>query len=85
METTKNDFKDVLKNDERFRYQLLGRLKSDCDYYLNTGKNAKHFWAGSGKEQIELMFALHESFSEDEKPEWLTLEQIKEYEKKIID
>jgi len=30
------------------------------------------------------MISLYESFEESEKPEWLTLEQIKEYESKMI-
>lgn len=79
-----NTLLDILNNDEKFRYQLLSRLQADCDYYLNTQKCSKHFWAGSEKEQIEIMFLLYDSFPKDKKPEWLTLEQIKEYEKKII-
>ena len=34
---------------------------------------------GSEKTQIEYMTKIHDSFRENEKPEWLTMEQIKEY------
>lgn len=31
-----------------FEYQLLGRLKSDCDYYLGFGYAFEgHLWAGT--------------------------------------
>ena len=28
---------EVIHRDSVFRYQLLGRLQSDCEYYLNYG------------------------------------------------
>ena len=31
-----------------------------------------------------LTIKLHESFKEDEKPEWLTMDEILEYSKKMI-
>jgi len=75
----------ILNNTKDFRYQLLSRLKMDCEYYLNYGnKSVRQLWAGTEKEQIETMISLYESFEESEKPEWLTLEQIKEYESKMI-
>ena len=62
-------------NTQRIRfsgYQLLDRLRSDCEYYLNYGnRHPKSLWAGDEKLQIEFMIKLHESFKEDEKPEWL--------------
>ena len=63
---------EVLQHDLKFRYMLLGRLQADCEYYLRL-------WAGSEKTQIEYMTKIHDSFRENEKPEWLTMEQIKEY------
>lgn len=78
---------DILNNDESFRYQLLGRMQSDCKYYLgNEGKSRhpKHLWAGNEKDQIEYMKAIWESFAENKKPEWLTYEEILEYEKQMV-
>lgn len=77
---------EVLQRDLGFRYQLLGRLQSDCEYYLNYGKrNAKRLWAGSEKQQIELMTELHKSFREDEKPQWLSMEKIIEYGQQMLE
>ena len=68
---------EVIHKDSVFRYQLLDRLRSDCEYYLNYGnRHPKSLWAGDEKLQIEFMIKLHESFKEDEKPEWLTMDEI---------
>lgn len=74
-----------VNQEDRFNYQLLGRLRSDCEYYLGHGnRNANNLWANNEKEHIEKMKELYNSFSDNEKPEWLTYEQILEYEKLII-
>lgn len=71
--------------EERFNYMLLSRLQQDCKYYLGNGNRySKHLWAGNEKEQIEKMKELYNSFKDDKKPEWLTYEQILEYEKLMI-
>jgi hypothetical protein len=76
---------DLLKRDEAFRCQLLDRLKSDCIYYLGYGnRNPECLWAGSEKQQIETMECLWNSFPEENKPDWITWEQIKEFEKNMI-
>jgi hypothetical protein len=68
----------------RFNYMMLGRLQSDCEYYLGFGnRHEPHLWAGNVKEQIEKMKELHNSFPEGQKPEWLTYEGILEYEKRM--
>lgn len=75
---------EVLQHDLRFRNMLLGRLQADCEYYLNFGnRNPRRLWAGNEAQQIEFMTKLHESFKEDEKPMWLTMEQIEEYSKSM--
>lgn len=66
------------------QYQMLGRLKSDCDYYLGFGyRNPNRLWAGNEKDQIKEMKAIWLRFSETEKPKWLTWEQILDYEKQV--
>ena len=51
METNSDERKiidRVLHRDMVFRYQLLGRLQADCEYYLNYGnRNIKRLWAGN--------------------------------------
>ena len=68
----------------RFNFMMLDRLRSDCDYYLGYGnRNESSLWAGSVKEHIEKMKEIHNSFPEDQKPEWLTYEGILGYEKQM--
>ena len=63
----------------KFNYMLLGRLKSDCEYYLvNGGRNAQQsLWAKDEQKQIDKMREIYDSLKI--KPEWLTMEQIDEY------
>ncbi len=71
--------------EERFNYMMLDRLVTDCNYYLgNGGRYAGHLWAKDEKKHIEEMKKIYNSFPDDKKPEWLTWEQILEYEAKMI-
>ena len=63
-------------------YRLLSRLKADCDYYLGAGGRAeKHLWAGSVEAQITKMRELYDALPE--KPEWLTEQDIDNYESQM--
>ena len=66
----------------KFNYQLLSRLKSDCDYFLGCGnRQEKYLWASSVDAQIEKMKELYNLVPE--KPEWLSMDDILVYEKKM--
>lgn len=79
-------YEEILQSDEKFRYQLLSRLQSDCNYYLGYGNRSKNaLWAENEKEQIEVMKELWKSFTDDEKPEWLTWNDILNYEIQMIE
>ena len=68
--------KDVPENNPN--YQLLDRLRADCEYFLGAGGRAeKHLWAGSVYEQIVKMRELYDALPQ--KPEWLTEEMIDDY------
>lgn len=70
--------------DFSFQYQLLGRLKSDCDYFLGAGqRNEKHLWAGSIEAQLSKMRELYDAVPE--KPEWLTEQDMERYEKQMAE
>lgn len=85
-EKTNTDNINIMNHDNEFRYRLLSRLQSDCDYYLGYGNRyKKHLWAGDETEQIELMIALHDSFPSNKKPEWLTMDEILEYKRKMTE
>ena len=72
------------KCDMRFQYMMLDRLRSDCEYYLGYGGRYAGVLANKDeRKQIEAMKALWLSFPDNGKPEWLTWEQILEYEKQM--
>ncbi len=70
---------------ERFDYMMLSRLESDCKYYLGYGNRyTEHLYYKDEQRHIDEMKKLYNSFPEDQKPEWLTWEQILNYEKAMI-
>ena len=74
----------ILERDAKFRYQLLDRMRQDCEYYIrNDFKTANCLWADNQQKQIEYMKLIWNSFPEKDKPEWLTMEQIEEYAQKM--
>lgn len=76
--------KDVTSRDEQFRYQLLDRLKQDCNYFLDFGnRNENSLWAGNAKDHVAVMQALWESLPQ--KPEWLTKEELADYAGKMLE
>ena len=76
--------KKIQSSGDEYTYQMLDRLKSDVDYVFGRGgKGAigRLWYDGDPVKHIALMKELHKGLKE--KPEWLTMEQIKEYEKKF--
>lgn len=74
----------IFTRDDTFRYMLLNRIQCNCEFYLGYGYRNPHcLWAENEMEQIVIMKRLWNSFSEDGKPEWLTWEQILEFEKEM--
>lgn len=69
---------------QEYQYMLLSRLKMDNEYFLGYGNGLeKNLWAGNVPGQIAEMRRLYDVLVV--KPEWLTLEQIDEYETKMTD
>lgn len=87
LRTYKMKWEDIIKeakNAETFAYQLLGRLRSDCKYYLGCGNhNPRCLWAKDEVEQIEYMKELYQAFPEDKKPDWISMEEIEKYEREF--
>lgn len=76
---------NIFEHDDQFRYMLLSRMQQDCEYYLGWGNRCKaHLWAGDEVQQIEIMIQLHNSFDPDKKPEWLSMDEILKYRKKMV-
>lgn len=70
-------------NPQKHKYMMLGRLQSDCDYFLGNGKGSeKVLYYDSIEEHISEMKKLWNEL--DVKPEWLSMEDINEYEEKML-
>jgi len=75
-----NDSFDYLERDPEFRYMLLGRMRSDCDYFLgNGGRNEKDLWGGNIERHIEIMEELYYSFPKSKRPDWISIADIESY------
>lgn len=83
------EFESYTKKEENntnleYNYMLLDRLKQDCEYFLGNGNgNADTLWAKDIDEQIAKMKELYNSFADNEKPEWITMDDINNYEKEM--
>jgi phage terminase large subunit-like protein len=74
----------AVSEDNKFNYMMLGRLQTDCDYYLGNGNRSERvLWAGNIDDHIEEMKKIWNSLPKDGKPEWLSMEDIKNYENKM--
>jgi len=66
----------------RYAYMTLSRCKMDCNFYLGYGNRKNDvLYMGNPQDHIDFMKALWQHL--DEKPEWLTIEQINEFEKQM--
>lgn len=76
----------MIERKDRFNYMILDRMKSDCDYYLGYGnRNLNRLNSDSIQCHIQEMKDLWNGFADNEKPEWLTYNQILQYEKTMTD
>jgi len=66
-------------------YKFLSRLQSDCEYIINNQEaTLKHlYYSGNVNEHINQMRQLFDML--EEKPDWLSLEKIEEYETALFD
>lgn len=75
-----------VEHPRKLDYMLLSRYQMDCDYFLGYGNGYEgHLYYHSVEKQIEKMKELWNSFAENEKPQWLTMEQIEKYEKDMLE
>lgn len=67
---------------QQYLYQLLDRLRTDCEYYLGNGNHHPDaLWAGNEQGQIAKMKEIWLQL--EEKPEWLSWEDIINYADKM--
>lgn len=74
-----------VRHPREFDYRMLSRLKMDCEYFLGNGNGYEgHLYYKEVNEHCDEMEKLWNSFADEDKPEWLTMEQIKEYREKML-
>ena len=75
---------DINSLSDKEKYMFLDRMKQDCKYFLGNGnRNTKYLFGNSVKEHIESMKELYNSLKE--KPEWLSMEDIEEFDRKMTE
>jgi hypothetical protein len=69
---------------QKFQYMMLGRLQTDCDYFLGNGqRSVNNLWGETVEEHIAEMKKIWNEL--EVKPEWLTMEQIEDYERQMTE
>ena len=71
--------KILQSSDKKFPYMMLGRLESDCKYFLGNGNRyVGHLWAKDVDDHIQLMRLIYNGLKE--KPDWISEQDIDRYE-----
>lgn len=64
---------------------ILSTLRDSCIYYLGYGNRSKEGLLGKNEQyHINEMKKNYNGFTEDKKPEWITMNDILDYEKKMV-
>ena len=67
---------------DTFKYQMLSRLQSDCEYAIKTDHSLHNLWGKTVAAHIAYMRKLYNELSV--KPEWITPADIDSYEKELL-
>lgn len=74
-----------VRSPKEFEYMMLSRLIMDCDYFLGYGDGYEgHLCCKTVEEHCDRMEELWNTFSDKEKPEWTSLERIKQYREQML-
>lgn len=71
----------ILKGDDKFKYMMLSRMQSDCEYSINCGYICSHLWGVNVDNHISYMLQIWDSLPK--KPVWCRKKQILEYKKQL--
>jgi hypothetical protein len=83
LEDSDKDEVKVTEESLKFEYMMLGRLKSDVDYYFGYGgESPRNLYYDSIQEHLSEMKKQYNAFPENLKPVWISLEEIVGYEKR---
>lgn len=72
------------ENTRKADYMMLDRLRTDCEYFLGNGNGfLGSLYYKDIDEHIKKMKKIYESFTAQEKPEWISLKDIDNYKEKM--
>ena len=72
------------ENTRKADYMMLDRLRTDCEYFLGNGNGfLGSLYYKDIDEHIKEMKKIYESFTAQEKPEWISLKDIDNYKEKM--
>jgi hypothetical protein len=78
---TREELKQLVK-DNHFNYMLLGRCRSDLDYFFGNGQfYGNHLFYGEISTHMKEMINLWKSLPL--KPEWLRATELIQYKKRV--
>ncbi len=84
--TDEEHIEEILSKGPSFAQQMVGRLLSDIKYFLGNGnRNEKHLWARNVESHINIMKGVHNGLEEKDKPDFITIEEIEDYEKQMLE
>ena len=77
--------KPFIRHEREIDYMMLDRLRTDCDYFLGNGNGYNgHLYYKDVNTQCNKMLELYNSFKNEDKPQWITVEQIEQYKKDML-
>jgi hypothetical protein len=73
----------IKESPQKDQYAMLSRLQQDCDYFLGWGnRSVRHLYYDTVEKHIQEMKKIWNCLRL--KPEWLSMEEIEEYESKML-
>lgn len=67
-------------------YRFLDRLRMDCEYFLGYGCGYEgHLYYKEVNEHCDKMMKIYESFSDEDKPVWISKSDIENYKTKMLE
>lgn len=77
---------EVEEKDYSYDYSLLDRLRVDCNYVINhkVKRPGNILWGETIEHHIETMKELYNSFPDDKKPQWISIDDIDNFEKTML-
>lgn len=71
-------------NYREFDYRMLSQLKNDCEYFIHqSGGCLKYLYNCNVKDHIDKMKKIYNSFSKNQRPQWISMGDILRYEQQM--